>query len=63
MATKRHRKNDLFHAASEIADPQERAAYLANVCGTDAELRQEIESLLEHDAAAGSFFATTGDCR
>ena len=48
-------KDDIFHAAAEIADPQQRAAYLEASCGGDSELRNEVLALLEHDAAAGSF--------
>ncbi len=34
----------------------ERAVYLAEVCGEDQALRQEVESLLRHDQQAGSTF-------
>jgi hypothetical protein len=34
----------------------ERAAYLAEACGADTELRAEVESLLKHDRQAGSDF-------
>ncbi len=37
-------------------DPSERARYLDQACGSDAELRREVESLLEaNDAATGAF--------
>src|SRR5262249_10335915 len=39
----------------ELATPAERAAYLDAACGQDSQLRAEVEDLLEHDAAAGSF--------
>ena len=48
-------KEDIFHAAVELTDPQQRAAYLKDACGADTELRMEVEALLEHDAAARSF--------
>ena len=55
MINKPQLKDDIFHAAAEIADPQQRAAYLEDACGGDAELRREVQALLEHDAAAQSF--------
>jgi serine/threonine protein kinase len=45
----------IFDAAVELANPAERAAYLDAVCGQDAHLRAEVEELLKHDDAAGSF--------
>ena len=36
---------DLFHQASR-RDPENRAAFLERACGTDSELRREVESLL-----------------
>jgi serine/threonine-protein kinase len=45
----------IFDAAVELANPAERAAYLDAVCGQDARLRAEVEELLKHDNAAGSF--------
>ena len=44
----------LFAAALEIA-PARREKFLANVCGDDAELREEIEKLLRSSEAAASF--------
>ncbi len=44
--------DELFHAAAERA-PHERAAFLAEACGADVELRREVESLLAADSAAG----------
>ena len=55
MTSNRHDKAGLFEAAAEIADPQVRAAFLEDACGDDRALRQEIEALLRHDGAAGSF--------
>jgi hypothetical protein len=40
----------VFHAASELA-PALRVSYLEQVCGTDTELRREVEQLL-HSADA-----------
>ncbi len=45
---------ELFESALERR-PEERAAFLDQACGTDAELRREIESLLSADAGAAGF--------
>ncbi len=46
--------NDLFHAAIAI-DRQNRSAYLDEACGSDDELRREIESLVAgHESAEAS---------
>ena len=55
MTKKPQLKDDIFHAAAEITDPQQCAAYLDDACGGDAELRREVQALLDHDAAAQSF--------
>lgn len=44
------RIEDLYHAASELA-PADQASFLAEACGTDAELRREVESLLAEDGS------------
>ena len=38
----------IYETAAEMAEP-ERDRYLRDVCGSDATLRQEVESLLAHD--------------
>jgi hypothetical protein len=55
MATPRTEKERLFSAAAELTDPARRAAFLDAGCGEDAALRAEVEDLLRHDEAAGSF--------
>src|SRR5262245_18283710 len=45
----------IFDAAVELGTAAERAAYLDAACGQDAQLRAEVEGLLAHDNAAGSF--------
>jgi serine/threonine protein kinase len=45
----------IFEAAVELATPGERAAYLDAACGPNQHLRAEVEQLLAHDDAAGSF--------
>src|SRR5688572_207836 len=43
----------LFHRALEV-EPNERAAFLTDACGSDATLRQRIEALLAaHEQAKG----------
>jgi serine/threonine protein kinase/tetratricopeptide (TPR) repeat protein len=55
MATPRTEKERLFNAAAELTDPARQAAFLDAACGEDAALRAELEDLLRHDEAAGSF--------
>jgi serine/threonine protein kinase/tetratricopeptide (TPR) repeat protein len=55
MATQQDRAAQIFDAVVELATPAERAAYLDAACGQDPQLRAEVEELLAHDAAAGSF--------
>jgi serine/threonine protein kinase/WD40 repeat protein len=59
MSVNRDREEEIFDSARELA-ADERAAYLANVCGQDADLRQQIEGMLAADAAADEFFNTHG---
>jgi hypothetical protein len=48
------RLESLFHEARSKTSPQERAAYLDEVCRESPKLRDEIESLLAaHDKADG----------
>jgi eukaryotic-like serine/threonine-protein kinase len=39
----------IFHTASEIKDPQARAAFLDRACGAEGEMRVRIEALLVAD--------------
>jgi len=55
--TRRHRLEDVVHAALERA-PEERTAFVALVCGGDLTLRQEVETLLAHAQTAEAFLAT-----
>jgi len=57
MSANRDREEEIFDAARELA-ANERAAYLVDMCGQDADLRKRIEGMLEADAAAGEFFKT-----
>src|SRR5271169_463769 len=44
----------LYHSAAAL-QPGERSAFLERSCGGDAELRQEVESLLAHEQQAENF--------
>ena len=44
----------LYHSAQEHPADQ-RAAFLADACGADTDLRAEVERLLKHDADASAF--------
>ena len=48
---------DVFDRAASLP-PQDRAAFLAQACGENSALRQEVERLLAADAGAGSVFGT-----
>src|SRR5260370_24566578 len=52
MAVDAARAKSLFLAASDLADPAERAAYLGRECGGDSELRGRVEALLRANDAA-----------
>jgi eukaryotic-like serine/threonine-protein kinase len=52
MAIDPARAKSLFLAASDLANPAERAAYLERECGGDAELRDRVEALLRADVPA-----------
>ncbi|MFH0982190.1 MAG: serine/threonine-protein kinase [Planctomycetota bacterium] len=49
------RAYELFEQVLERT-PNERAAFLADACGSDAGLRAEVESLLEHDSRTADGF-------
>src|SRR5262249_57763747 len=45
----------IFAQAIEIASAQERAAFLQEACGSDPELRREVEQLVRDHFRAGAF--------
>jgi eukaryotic-like serine/threonine-protein kinase len=53
-ADPKHAKSIFLTAADRPAGP-ERNAYLAEVCGPDADLRQEVDDLLAHFEQVGAF--------
>ena len=57
MTPERYRQiGELYHAALEV-DAAERAAFLARACADDAELRREVESLINSHEQAADFIA------
>ena len=55
MDPERYQKaGDLYHAALELA-PEDRTAFLEQSCGSDVDLRREVESLLAAHQQAGQF--------
>src|SRR5437588_4523314 len=46
---------EIFLTAVDIAAPADRQAYVESACAGDAGLRRQVEDLLEHQAALGSF--------
>jgi eukaryotic-like serine/threonine-protein kinase len=55
MATSRLQAKSIFLSAVEIASPEARQAFLESECGEDRSLRNEVEELLQHQQALGSF--------
>ncbi len=54
------RTHELFDEALQ-RPPEQRGAFLAQVCGEDVALRTEVESLLKHDTDAGDDFLRPPD--
>ena len=52
-----HRVEELYHAALKI-DAAQRAAFLKEACQGDAELCEEVESLLSYEKSAADFIET-----
>jgi serine/threonine protein kinase len=57
MAEAKRSLRAIFDAALEIAEPEQRRAYLDEDCAGDAALRANVEELLRSEAAAGGFLA------
>jgi serine/threonine protein kinase/Tfp pilus assembly protein PilF len=55
MAADFQRVKEIFLAAVEKPGPDERRAFLEEVCGADAELRLRVEALLRRHEQAGGF--------
>ena len=64
MTDPRWSERSIFEAAIDKGSPEERAAYLDQVCGSNPGLRQEVEALLAaHDRLGSISVATTVDER
>src|SRR5579864_9719022 len=48
-------ERDLFHAAVEITDPDERSAYLEEICAGNASLKRHVEGMLDVYPELGTF--------
>jgi serine/threonine protein kinase len=64
MNEPRKRLEVIFHAAMEIDSPAERERYLSDACGTDLDLRREVDELLKSAELADALFraAVAGRC-
>src|SRR5712692_5012926 len=51
--------SQLYHATLE-REPEQRAAFLRQSCGTDRDLRHDVESLLASEESAEAFFSSQG---
>ncbi len=58
MSARRHERVAALFAGALLVPAEERRAWLAERCASDAELLREVEELLAHDARAGDAFAT-----
>jgi hypothetical protein len=58
MEAERWRQVDQLLRTALENDPGERAAFLGRACGSDQELRREVEALLEAHQQATSFLDT-----
>jgi hypothetical protein len=55
MATEESKVEAIFFAAIEKQSPEDRAAYLEEVCANDESLRQRVEALLNAQPKLGNF--------
>ena len=49
-------QDDIFLNAREIADPTDRATYLAQACGADDAVRERVAAMLRDADGAQDFF-------
>src|SRR5713226_1064045 len=63
MSVHKDKVAKIFDAAAELETPAQRAAFLDAACGQDRQLRAEVEELLRHDDAAGSFLSQATNSR
>ena len=55
MSPEQDKLNEIFSGALAQASPKERERYLASACGQDADLRRQLDALLEAHSRAGDF--------
>ncbi|MEO8427468.1 MAG: serine/threonine protein kinase, partial [Verrucomicrobiota bacterium] len=55
MSEQQNSLQTIFAEALEIEDALLRAAFLSRACGTDSDLRREVEELIQAHTAAGRF--------
>jgi serine/threonine protein kinase/tetratricopeptide (TPR) repeat protein len=53
----------IFDQARRLPSPAEQAAYLAEACGADEQLRKRVQEMLRDDAPAQEFFESNADAR
>jgi WD40 repeat protein len=58
MNERERKEIEVFNLAIEFSSPEERAAYLSQVCAHDVALRQKVEALLRVHAEADQYFGT-----
>src|SRR5713226_7076623 len=63
MSVHKDKVAKIFDAAAELETPAQRAAFLDAACGQDQQVRSEVEELLRHDDAAGSFLSQATNSR
>jgi WD40 repeat protein len=61
MNTRKEQIEAIFGAAIELSSPEQRAVYLAKVCGDDNGLRREVEELIQAYHKAGGFLTAGSD--
>jgi len=61
MNTRKERIEAIFGAAIELGTPEQRAVYLARMCGDDQQLRSEVDELIQAYNKVGSFLTAHSD--
>ncbi|HSA00886.1 MAG TPA: serine/threonine-protein kinase, partial [Candidatus Paceibacterota bacterium] len=61
MNSRKERIEGIFGAAIELSSPDQREVYLARVCGSDHELRLEVDALIHAYEKAGRFLTASSD--
>ena len=61
MKTRKERIEAIFGEAIELNSPEQRAVYLAKVCGDDRQTRSEVDELIQAYLKAGHFLTANSD--